>query len=109
MVSPIADDDALTIYDINVDQDGLYSIFITLTKDGISCVFGDINEYIVDLELFRPDPPIAVDWQQSICSNASTYIPYTITGTNTEYTYEWSGQMMFFQVLLSQDGNTFDH
>ena len=102
---PIADDDAF-VYDLNISENGLYSIEITLSSDGTSCVFDDINQFYIDLELFRPVPPVAVDWEQSICSNNNTYIPYTITGTNPSYTYIWSWPDDVFSATVSPDGTT---
>ena len=103
---PIEDDDLTNIYDINVTEDGLYSMYITLSSEGHNCVFGDINEFFVEIETFRPIPPVSVDWPQSICSNENTYIPYTITGTNPDYTYSWEWPSDVFAANVSPNGST---
>ncbi len=100
----IPDDDLNNIYDINVDQDGTYSIYLKLASDGVDCIFGDFNEVNVDLNSFLPTPPIAVEWQQSVCSNAGTYIDYVITGTNPDYTYDWDYPSDVFSAAISPDG-----
>lgn len=100
----IPDDDLNNIYDINVDQDGTYSIYLTLASDGVDCVFGDFNELNIDLNSFLPTPPVAVEWQQSVCSNASTFIDYVITGTNPSYTYDWDYPADVFSASISSDG-----
>jgi len=100
----IPDDDLNNIYDIKVDQDGTYSFFLTMTKNGINCVFGDFTELNIDLNTFLPTPPVAVEWQQAVCSNAGTYIDYVITGTNPDYTYDWDYPNDVFSAAVSPDG-----
>ncbi|MGE5354631.1 MAG: SdrD B-like domain-containing protein [Deltaproteobacteria bacterium] len=100
---PISDDDS-NIYDINVNENGTYSIEITLTRDETTCIFDVFNTVFVDIESFFPNAPVAVDWQQSICSNSNSYIPYTISGTDPAFTYIWTWPSDVYAANLSTDG-----
>ena len=101
---PISDDDLNNLYDINVSSDGTYSISITLTQNGIDCVFDEYNQMLIFADVFKPTPPVAVEWQQSVCSNAGNYIDYVITGTNPDYTYDWDYPSDVFSAAISPDG-----
>jgi gliding motility-associated-like protein len=101
---PLVDDDPTTPNVINIDQSGDYSVIITLTSDGVDCVYDNTEEIQVDLELFKPDTPEPFEWETTVCNNTTMTFGYPIENTDPTYEYIWTYPTDVYSAILSGDG-----
>ncbi|MEZ4906924.1 MAG: hypothetical protein R2771_04605 [Saprospiraceae bacterium] len=89
--SQITDDDPSTPYEINVADDGDYSVEFVLgvPSYGIYCDFTEFDELTIELAEFLPEAPEANAWDTEICSSSSDNWYYSIISNSSDYTYHW--------------------